>query len=157
MPNRAMDSQGAIQSLTWAKTRVTIMWKKYLVPLASSYNKIGFPYLHYIKSTLQWHCSTKLFLGEPHSYVLNLVHTLFGILCCLILGRRGAFLLTQLSDRENVTLFVFSLLYTISILIWNISLKLETAPFHKVIRVTTSLFPSGFNVVLYRTSYPLLA
>ena len=36
--------------------------------------------------------------------------------------QRGAFTLTRLTDKENLTLFAFSTLYTINIAISNVSL-----------------------------------
>ena len=63
------------------------------------------------------------FLQFPFPYILTGIHALCGSVGCTFFYSRGAFTLTQLSDRENLTLFVFSALYTVNIAISNVSLS----------------------------------
>lgn len=99
----------------------------------------------------------KVVLGSfPFPYVLTSIHALCGTIGCFILNRQGAFTLSRLTDREDITLLFFSFLYTINIAISNVSLKLVTVPFHQVIRATTPLFAIALNIILYQTRYPLL-
>lgn len=99
----------------------------------------------------------KVVLGSfPFPYVLTSIHTLCGTLGCFVLHKQGAFVLSRLTDREELTLLLFSFLYTINIAISNVSLKLVTVPFHQVIRATTPLLAMGLNMLLYRARYPLL-
>ena len=58
----------------------------------------------------------------PYPYLLTGIHTLCSYIGCSILYNRGAFTLTDLSQRETLTLFLFSMLYTINIAISNVSL-----------------------------------
>ncbi|KAK9446965.1 triose-phosphate transporter family-domain-containing protein [Limtongia smithiae] len=96
----------------------------------------------------------KAVLGNfPFPYVLTGIHTLCGTLGCLYFYMRGAFTLTALTDRENLTLFLFSLLYTINIAISNVSLNLVTVPFHQIVRAMTPFFTVIIYVVFFRKVY----
>lgn len=99
----------------------------------------------------------KVVLGSfPFPYVLTAIHALCGTIGCFILNKQGAFTLSRLTDREDMTLLFFSFLYTINIAISNVSLKLVTVPFHQVIRATTPLFAMALNIGLYHSQYPLM-
>lgn len=94
----------------------------------------------------------------PFPYLLTSVHALCGVLGCLALRRLGYFpssLMTRLTDEEEVTLVLFSVLYTVNIAVSNVSLKLVTAPFHQMVRATTPLFAMALNIGLFRTRYPV--
>ncbi|KAK9476533.1 triose-phosphate transporter family-domain-containing protein [Lipomyces japonicus] len=96
----------------------------------------------------------KAVLGNfPFPYVLTGIHALCGSIGCLYFYVRGTFTLTPLSDRENVTLFLFSLLYTINIAISNVSLNLVTVPFHQIVRATTPFFTVLIYVIGFRKVY----
>ncbi|KAK9492217.1 triose-phosphate transporter family-domain-containing protein [Lipomyces doorenjongii] len=96
----------------------------------------------------------KAVLGNfPFPYILTGIHTLCGTIGCLYFYMKGAFTLTSLSDRENVTLFMFSLLYTINIAISNVSLNLVTVPFHQIVRAMTPFFTVIIYVIGYRKVY----
>ncbi|KAI5806032.1 triose-phosphate transporter family-domain-containing protein [Pyronema omphalodes] len=82
----------------------------------------------------------------PFPYLLTGVHALCGTLGCAFFYSRGAFTLTRLTDRENLTLVLFSFLYTINIAISNVSLNLVTIPFHQIVRAMTPFF----TVIIYR-------
>ncbi|KAK7206760.1 triose-phosphate transporter family-domain-containing protein [Myxozyma melibiosi] len=99
----------------------------------------------------------KAVLGNfPFPYILTGIHTLCGTLGCLYFYVRGAFTLTPLSDRENFTLFLFSLLYTINIAISNVSLNLVTVPFHQIVRAMTPLFTVLIYVIGFRKTYSVM-
>ncbi|KAK9329820.1 triose-phosphate transporter family-domain-containing protein [Lipomyces starkeyi] len=96
----------------------------------------------------------KAVLGNfPFPYILTGIHTLCGTIGCLYFYMKGSFTLTALSDRENVTLFLFSLLYTINIAISNVSLNLVTVPFHQIVRAMTPFFTVIIYVIGYRKVY----
>ncbi|KAJ8102212.1 triose-phosphate transporter family-domain-containing protein [Lipomyces tetrasporus] len=96
----------------------------------------------------------KAVLGNfPFPYILTGIHTLCGTIGCLYFYMQGAFTLTTLSDRENITLFLFSLLYTINIAISNVSLNLVTVPFHQIVRAMTPFFTVIIYVIGYRKVY----
>ncbi|KAK9370253.1 triose-phosphate transporter family-domain-containing protein [Lipomyces kononenkoae] len=96
----------------------------------------------------------KAVLGNfPFPYILTGIHTLCGTIGCLYFYMKGAFTLTTLSDRENITLFLFSLLYTINIAISNVSLNLVTVPFHQIVRAMTPFFTVIIYVIGYRKVY----
>lgn len=99
----------------------------------------------------------KVVLGAfPFPYTLTSVHALCGTIGCFLLNKQGAFTLSRLTDKEDMTLLFFSFLYTINIAISNVSLKLVTVPFHQVIRATTPLFAMALNIALYHSRYPLM-
>jgi len=58
----------------------------------------------------------------PFPYLLTGIHAACGSLGCMFFYYRGTFTLTRLTDRENLTLLLFSTLYTINIAISNVSL-----------------------------------
>ncbi|TGZ81898.1 TPT-domain-containing protein [Ascodesmis nigricans] len=89
----------------------------------------------------------KAVMGKfPFPYLLTGIHTLCGSIGCLFFYSRGAFTLSRLSRHENLTLMLFSTLYTINIAISNVSLNLVTIPFHQIVRAMTPFF----TVVLCR-------
>ncbi|KAK9466448.1 triose-phosphate transporter family-domain-containing protein [Lipomyces arxii] len=99
----------------------------------------------------------KAVLGNfPFPYILTGIHTLCGAIGCTYFYVKGAFTLTTLSDRENVTLFLFSLLYTINIAISNVSLNLVTVPFHQIVRAMTPFFTVIIYVVGFRKVYSVM-
>lgn len=85
----------------------------------------------------------------PFPYLLTGIHALCGTLGCAFFYSRGAFTLTRLTDRENLTLVLFSFLYTINIAISNVSLNLVTIPFHQIVRAMTPFF----TVIIYRVFF----
>ncbi|KAK9454913.1 triose-phosphate transporter family-domain-containing protein [Dipodascopsis uninucleata] len=96
----------------------------------------------------------KAVLGNfPFPYILTGIHAISGTIGCLYFYSKKTFTLTPLSDRENVTLFLFSLLYTINIAISNVSLNLVTVPFHQIVRAMTPFFTVIIYVVGFRKVY----
>ncbi|KAK9463377.1 triose-phosphate transporter family-domain-containing protein [Lipomyces oligophaga] len=96
----------------------------------------------------------KAVLGNfPFPYMLTFIHAACGTIGCSFFYARGAFTLSSLSDRENFTLFLFSLLYTINIAISNVSLNLVTVPFHQIVRAMTPLFTVIIYVIAFRKVY----
>ncbi|KAK9475085.1 triose-phosphate transporter family-domain-containing protein [Dipodascopsis tothii] len=99
----------------------------------------------------------KAVLGHfPFPYVLTGIHALCGTIGCLIFYLKGHFTLTTLSERENITLFFFSLLYTINIAISNVSLNLVTVPFHQIVRAMTPFFTIIIYVIGFRKVYGVM-
>ncbi|KAA8905471.1 triose-phosphate transporter family-domain-containing protein [Sphaerosporella brunnea] len=92
----------------------------------------------------------KAVMGKfPFPYLLTGIHAACGSLGCAFFYYRGAFQLSRLSDRENLTLLLFSTLYTINIAISNVSLNLVTIPFHQIVRAMTPFF----TVIIYRVIF----
>jgi len=85
----------------------------------------------------------------PFPYLLTGIHALCGSLGCTFFYLRGTFTLTRLTDGENLTLLLFSTLYTINIAISNVSLNLVTIPFHQIVRAMTPFFA----VIIYRVFF----
>ncbi|BEJ12457.1 hypothetical protein CspHIS471_0209170 [Cutaneotrichosporon sp. HIS471] len=86
----------------------------------------------------------------PFAYTLTGLHALSGCAGCYIALERGAFTPARLTQRENIILGAFSVLYTINIAVSNISLQLVTVPFHQVVRAATPLFTIFITAVLLR-------
>ncbi|KAJ3531189.1 hypothetical protein NMY22_g8262 [Coprinellus aureogranulatus] len=55
----------------------------------------------------------------------------------------------NLTLKETVVVLLFSLLYTVNIVVSNASLKLVTVPFHQVVRGSTPLFTIALSAVLF--------
>ncbi|KAF8153037.1 triose-phosphate transporter family-domain-containing protein [Crassisporium funariophilum] len=106
----------------------------------------------------------------PFPYTLTALHALCGTIGTFILlrldpgpgGTRNAAraltsvsplhhsVMPNLNGRELVVLFLFSILYTVNIVVSNASLRLVTVPFHQVVRSSTPLFTILFSVILLR-------
>lgn len=65
----------------------------------------------------------------------------------------GHFHSSKLTQRENLVLVAFSLLFTINIAISNVSLAMVSVPFHQVVRATTPLFTTFLFRVLYNRTF----
>ncbi|TFK75664.1 TPT-domain-containing protein [Pluteus cervinus] len=76
----------------------------------------------------------------PFPYTLSAVHALSGSLGTAFLERSGAFKAVTLDWRQRNTLIAFSALYSVNILLSNVSLRMVTVPFHQVVRSSTPLF-----------------
>lgn len=99
----------------------------------------------------------KVVLGNfPLPFLLTAVHAFCGMAGCFVLYKRGAFTLTKLTQQEELTLLLFSILYTINIALSNASLKLVSIPFHQVTRATTPLFTLALNILCYNSRYSIL-
>lgn len=107
----------------------------------------------------------------PFPYTLSAIHALFGTIGGNVLVRAGVFVPTRLNPGETTVVVGFSILYTVNIVISNVSLKLVTVPvrpyrlafqlcfesdwfsqFHQVVRAATPLFTIIFAAVLLGTS-----
>ncbi|KAH6910579.1 triose-phosphate transporter family-domain-containing protein [Coprinopsis sp. MPI-PUGE-AT-0042] len=89
----------------------------------------------------------------PFPYTLTALHALCGtagtfIMFTLELTSEPA--IPNLRFREMMVLVLFSMLYTVNILVSNASLKLVTVPFHQVVRGSTPLFTVFLSAMLFR-------
>ncbi|KAJ3790057.1 TPT-domain-containing protein [Lentinula aff. detonsa] len=84
----------------------------------------------------------------PFPYTLTAIHALFGSLGGAILARFQVFVPPRLKKNETTVLLAFSFLYSINIVVSNVSLQLVTIPFHQVIRSTTPIFTIMFSALL---------
>lgn len=64
----------------------------------------------------------------PFAYALTALHALCGSIGGFALLRIGMYVPAKLTDRDNMALLAFSLLYTINIAVSNLSLELVTIP-----------------------------
>ncbi|KAF5313481.1 hypothetical protein D9611_008586 [Ephemerocybe angulata] len=58
--------------------------------------------------------------------------------------------LPTLSMKESLVVVMFSMLYTVNIVVSNASLKLVTVPFHQVVRGSTPLFTIALSALLFK-------
>ncbi|KIM41407.1 hypothetical protein M413DRAFT_445423 [Hebeloma cylindrosporum] len=102
----------------------------------------------------------------PFPYTLTALHAFCGTIGTFILirldpstARSDASALTSVSSphhsptsnmnaKELLVLFLFSILYTLNIVVSNASLRLVTVPFHQVVRASTPFFTIMFSVIL---------
>ncbi|KAF5392905.1 hypothetical protein D9757_000849 [Collybiopsis confluens] len=84
----------------------------------------------------------------PFPYTLTAIHALFGSLGGAILARFQVFVPPRLKRHETTILLTFSVLYSINIVVSNVSLQLVTVPFHQIIRSTTPIFTIIFSALL---------
>ncbi|KAI9254056.1 hypothetical protein BY458DRAFT_442915 [Sporodiniella umbellata] len=89
----------------------------------------------------------------PFPWTLTAIHTLCGTIGSSLFWKMGIFKPSQLGERENIVMLMFSVLYTINIAISNVSLNLVTVPFHQVVRAMTPVFTVMLNVLLLKKSY----
>ncbi|WVQ82526.1 hypothetical protein IAT38_004655 [Cryptococcus sp. DSM 104549] len=95
-------------------------------------------------------------VGFPFPYTLTGLHALSGCVGCYVALERGAFTPARLTQKENLILAAFSVLYTINIAVSNISLQLVSIPFHQVVRASTPLFTIVISTIFLRTSFSFM-
>ncbi|KAJ3844647.1 TPT-domain-containing protein [Lentinula raphanica] len=84
----------------------------------------------------------------PFPYTLTAIHALFGSLGGAVLARFQVFVPPRLKKNETTILLAFSVLYSVNIVVSNVSLQLVTVPFHQVVRSTTPIFTIMFSALL---------
>ncbi|KAK4689473.1 hypothetical protein P7C73_g640, partial [Tremellales sp. Uapishka_1] len=89
----------------------------------------------------------------PFPYTLTGLHALSGCAGTYFALEQGAFVPARLTQRENLILGAFSILYTINIAVSNISLQLVSVPFHQVVRASTPLFTIVISAIFLRTRF----
>ncbi|WWC86512.1 uncharacterized protein L201_001389 [Kwoniella dendrophila CBS 6074] len=89
----------------------------------------------------------------PFPYTLTGLHALSGCAGTYIALEQGAFTPARLTQKENVILAAFSVLYTINIAVSNISLQLVSIPFHQVVRASTPLFTIFIAAIFLRARF----
>ncbi|KAK0498766.1 TPT-domain-containing protein [Armillaria luteobubalina] len=94
-------------------------------------------------------------LRFPYPYTLTAIHALFGTFGGSLLLHNGSFLPAKLDLQETIVIVAFSVLYSVNIVVSNLSLQLVTIPFHQVIRAATPIFTILFSALLYgrKSSY----
>jgi len=86
-------------------------------------------------------------------WLLTSLHTGTTALGCYVLMQRGHVKITKLSQRENLTLLLFSLLFTVNIAISNVSLAMVSVPFHQILRSATPIFAVFIYRFYFNRSY----
>ena len=79
--------------------------------------------------------------GFPFPYTLTAIHCLFGTAGSSFCLQRGSFTPAKLSSAENIIIFWFSWLYTVNIIVSNVSLCSSVSDTANSIEAS-SLFPS---------------
>ncbi|KAJ7764545.1 TPT-domain-containing protein [Mycena maculata] len=88
-------------------------------------------------------------INFPFPYTLSALHALFGMIGATLSAKHGYFVPSRLSPWKTVVLVAFSVLYTVNIVVSNVSLQLVTVPFHQVIRAATPIFTIFFSGILF--------
>ncbi|KAG8973996.1 UAA transporter, partial [Tulasnella sp. 427] len=109
-------------------------WRRFM---HSGFTWIGLYFIFNMGLTLY---NKTVLVHFPFPYSLTALHTLCGTIGCLWLKRIGYFTPARLTLRQNLTLAVFSVLYTLNIAVSNLSLQLVTVPFHQVVRASAPFF-----------------
>ncbi|KAI1300997.1 UAA transporter [Mortierella claussenii] len=86
-------------------------------------------------------------------WTLTGIHTLCSGLGALVMARMGYFTPTQLGERENMVMLMFSFLYTLNIAISNVSLNEVSVAFHQVVRAMTPVFTIAISVAFLSKRY----
>ncbi|KAF5384186.1 hypothetical protein D9615_003258 [Tricholomella constricta] len=92
-----------------------------------------------------------LLINFPFPYTLSALHALCGSIGTFILVRTGSSPVPRLNAHETLILLAFSGLYTVNIIVSNVSLGLVTVPFHQVVRASTPLFTILFSALILGT------
>jgi len=102
----------------------------------------------------------------PFPYTLTAIHALSGTIGSYVCLLQGFFSAANLTTRETIHIILFSLLYTVNIVVSNVSLyfphlrsdshdrHLVTVPFHQIVRSTTPLFVIGISALFLQKTYP---
>ncbi|KAJ7594395.1 TPT-domain-containing protein [Mycena floridula] len=85
----------------------------------------------------------------PFPYTLTALHTLLGTTGCFFLVQTGVITPVELTLQEIIVLFAFSILYTVNIVVSNLSLQLVTVAFHQVVRASTPIFTIVFCRIMF--------
>ncbi|KAG6905580.1 hypothetical protein DXG01_001863, partial [Tephrocybe rancida] len=92
-----------------------------------------------------------LLISFPFPYTLSALHALCGCIGSFILVQTGSTPVPRLNAHETLILLAFSGLYTVNIIVSNVSLGLVTVPFHQVVRAATPLFTILFSALILGT------
>ncbi|KAG5636880.1 hypothetical protein H0H81_006542, partial [Sphagnurus paluster] len=92
-----------------------------------------------------------LLINFPFPYTLSALHAFCGSIGSYILVRSGSTPVPRLNAQETLVLLAFSGLYTINIIVSNVSLGLVTVPFHQVVRASTPFFTILFSSLILGT------
>ncbi|KAF9485630.1 TPT-domain-containing protein [Pholiota conissans] len=99
----------------------------------------------------------------PFPYTLTAIHALCGTIGTFVLlrlesnesGARPGYSrllppthMPNLNGKELIVVFLFSILYTVNIIVSNASLRLVTVPFHQVVRASTPFFTIMFSAMI---------
>ncbi|KAL1747099.1 triose-phosphate transporter family-domain-containing protein [Schizophyllum fasciatum] len=84
----------------------------------------------------------------PFPYALTALHCLFGMLGTFACALLKMFKPPRLTSPEKMAVLLFSMLYSINIVVSNASLGLVTVPVHQVIRAATPIFTMMFSSLL---------
>ncbi|KAF5350529.1 hypothetical protein D9756_008700 [Leucocoprinus leucothites] len=97
--------------------------------------------------------SNKFVLNQfPFPYTMTAMHALAGCLGTWLVMSPGDRLPT-LSTSEVIVLVSFSALYTLNIIVSNVSLQLVTVPFHQVVRSSAPFFTLVLSALLIKTRF----
>ncbi|KAG6855816.1 hypothetical protein H0H87_010576 [Tephrocybe sp. NHM501043] len=136
-----------------AKLGLTIAWRWHPWPWLSRLLVHPTAYLAlYFTLNLSLTLYNKLLLiSFPFPYTLSALHALCGSIGSLVLARIGSTPVPKLNSQETLVLLAFSALYTVNIIVSNVSLGLVTVPFHQVVRAATPLFTILFSALILGT------
>ncbi|TRM67041.1 triose-phosphate transporter family-domain-containing protein [Schizophyllum amplum] len=90
----------------------------------------------------------KVLNNFPYPYALTAVHCLSGTIGTMACAWLKTFKPPRLSREEKTAVVLFSFLYSINIVVSNISLGLVSIPVHQVIRALTPIFTLAVSVIL---------
>ncbi|KAI8073345.1 triose-phosphate transporter family-domain-containing protein [Gongronella butleri] len=124
-------------------------------PLDSSFTWLAMYFVFNLSLTLYNKIILQLY-EFPFPWTLTGVHTMCGAIGSYLFWRADVFTPSQLGERENIVMILFSVLYTINIAISNVSLNLVSVPVHQVIRAMTPLFTILLSVMFLGKSYSSL-
>lgn len=88
-----------------------------------------------------------LLIHFPFPYTLSALHALCGTIGSFILVHTGSSPLPRLNARETLILFAFSCLYTVNIIVSNVSLGLVTVPVSNCFQSPPNLFSIYYSFI----------
>ncbi|KAL1745963.1 triose-phosphate transporter family-domain-containing protein [Schizophyllum fasciatum] len=87
-------------------------------------------------------------ISFPYPYALTAVHCLSGTVGTMTCAWLKVFKPPRLTRDERVVIVLFSFLYSINIVVSNLSLGLVSIPVHQVVRALTPIFTLALSMVL---------
>ncbi|KAL1689878.1 triose-phosphate transporter family-domain-containing protein [Schizophyllum commune] len=87
-------------------------------------------------------------INFPYPYALTAVHCLSGTIGTMVCAWLKVFKPPRLTRDEKVVIVMFSFLYSINIVVSNLSLGLVSIPVHQVVRALTPIFTLAISMIL---------
>ncbi|MCJ1468366.1 UAA transporter [Pseudocyphellaria aurata] len=134
-----LDEKSALESVSATDGSATV----------STSTKIKYLVMYFVFNLGLTLFNKAVMIAFPFPFLLTALHAAAGCVGTATLYSYGTLKPKALTRKDSLTLYAFSLLYTVNIAVSNLSLSMVTIPFHQVLRATTP----AFTIAIYRFYY----